>query len=126
MTATVIFILWTSSLDNLVAPVSLFGILENHLDVTQLTFVSRRRHHVFVVAGGQTMTTLRKITAMTALTITMIVVGQASGSSSALAQHRVLPAASYQVAGAEGGDGGLLFGDGAGGDGGAAGLFDDG
>jgi hypothetical protein len=63
------------------------------------------------------MTTLRKITAMTALTVAIIVVGQAPASSSAAVQHQVFPAAAYQVAGAEGGDGGLLFGDGGGGDG---------
>jgi hypothetical protein len=75
------------------------------------------------------MTTLRKITAMTGLTMAMIVVGQASASFSTVVQHQVLPAASYQVADADGGDGGLLFGDGAGGDGsdgGADGLFGNG
>jgi hypothetical protein len=62
------------------------------------------------------MTTLRKITAMTALTVAIIVVSQVPASSSAVAQHGAHSAGSYQVAG-EDGLGGLLGGTGIVGDG---------
>jgi hypothetical protein len=59
------------------------------------------------------MTTVRKITAMIALTTAMIVAEQASASFGTVVHRQMVPAASYQIAdGDDDGAGGLLGGTG--------------